>query len=390
MQRLSSVIKKSLKEQFRSFWLLVLTISTAPFFVIVYNLISESYAPVYDVVIINRDTEGNLSTADSRMGDSLVNFLLFKENRGWKISLAESMQEAEALLKSRKADLLVILPVNFSESISGMRLHQAGGEVVRDMILEFQGNLTDINYIIASILTYSHIQEYISARTGVKPLFGFIETPLGSSGQLSDFEMAVPGLLIFSIIMLMLTASVAMISEVENRTMIRLKLSKVHTLELMGGITLVQILIGFVSVAMTLALAAFLGFRFQGSFLPVFTVILLTTISIIAFSLFIAAFSKTVTQVLIIGNFPLFLFMFFTGSMFPMQASPWFNAGGYPISLISLMSPTHSVSALNKLLIMRAGWDGIVPELVSLGILCILYFAFGLWTYRKRHMGSRG
>ena len=39
--KLLSVIMKSLKEQIRSFWLLVLTILTAPFFVIVYYLITQ-------------------------------------------------------------------------------------------------------------------------------------------------------------------------------------------------------------------------------------------------------------------------------------------------------------------------------------------------------------
>jgi ABC-2 type transport system permease protein len=220
----------------------------------------------------------------------------------------------------------------------------------------------------------------------VKPLFTFTETPLGSSGQLSDFEMAVPGLVIFSIIMLMLTASVAMIAEVENRTMIRIKLSSVSTLEMMGGITIVQIIVGFISVLVTLGAAAGLGFSFQGAFLPVFLVVLLTMISIIAFSLFIAALSKTVTQVLIIGNFPLFIFMFFTGSMFPMNVRPWFTLGEYPVSLISLMSPTHSVSALNKLMIMQEDFRGIIPELLWLIVLSFVYFTLGIWVYRRRHM----
>jgi ABC-type multidrug transport system permease subunit len=177
-----------------------------------------------------------------------------------------------------------------------------------------------------------------------------------------------------------------MIAEVENRTMLRLKLSKVTTLELMGGITLVQILVGFLSVLLTLAAAAALGYKFQGAVLPVFIVVLLTTISIIAFSLFIAAFSKSATQVLIIGNFPLFLFMFFTGAMFPMNSAPLFTIQGYEISLISLMSPTHAVSSLNKLLIMKEGFSGIVPEVICLVILSILYFAGGNWIFRRRHM----
>jgi len=382
--RICGVIRKSLKEQFRSFWLLLLTVITAPFFVLVYDLITRSYVPVYDIMLINQDQGIKSALSSSCWGDSLVKALRNHKSNGWEISVTTDRTEAERKLKNRKADMLMIIPEEFSLSLFALK----SGTNTKPFDLEFLGNITDMNYVISAILTYSFVSDFIISETGAKPLFNFIETPLGSSGQLTDFEIAVPGLIIFSIIMLMLTASVAMMTEVENKTMLRLKLSKVTTFELMGGITIVQILVGFISVFLTMGVAAALGFRFQGSVVPVALTILLTTISIIAFSLFIAAFSKTVTQVLIIGNFPLFIFMFFTGAMFPIQIKPWFTAGGYQISIISLMSPAHSVSALNKLLIMQESFHAIVPELLCLILLCILYFTLGIWIYRIRHMKS--
>jgi ABC-type multidrug transport system permease subunit len=379
--RLYGVIKKSLREQARSFWLLVLTISTAPFFVLVYDLITESYVPSYDILIVNHDN-GYGHTGAVNLGDSLVQGLLTSQEKSIRIIPVSSRQEAEKALRNKKADLLMILPEDFSRFIILSRT----ADTVKPFNLEFFGNLSDINYIITAILAYSRVSDYIIAEAGIRPPFNFIETPMGRSGTLSDFEMAVPGLLVFSIIMLMLTASVAMIAEVENKTMLRLKLSGVSTAALMGGITFVQIMVGLLSVGLTLAVAALLGFRFQGSAVPVILIVLLTTVSIIAFSLFIAAFSRSVTQVLIIGNFPLFLFMFFTGAMFPMNMPTWFSIQGYGFSLISLMSPTHAVSALNKLMIMQQGFTAIIPEILALTVLCTVYFAGGIWAYRSRHM----
>jgi ABC-2 type transport system permease protein len=379
--RITGVIKKSLREQARSFWLLLLTISTAPFFVMVYDLITESYAPVYDILVLNKDA-GLPSASTFNLGDSLIHTLLGRQDKGCKISQVQTMAEAEKKLKNRNADLLMILPEDFSRSLT--RRESSGS--VNPFRLEFQGNVADINYIITAVLAYSFVSDFVSLHTGIQPPFEFIETGIGSSGALTDFELAVPGLVIFAIIMLMLTASVAMIAEVENKTMLRLKLSRVTTFELMGGITLIQILVGLLSVILTLMVAAAFGYQFRGALIPVFMVIMLTTISIIAFSLFIAAFSKSVTQVLIIGNFPLFIFMFFTGAMFPMNITPWFSVKGYGFSVISLMSPTHAVSALNKLLIMQEGFSGIIPELVCLVLLSIFYFLLGTWAYRKRHM----
>ena len=97
-------------------------------------------------------------------------------------------------------------------------------------------------------------------------------------------------------------------------------------------------------------------------------------------------FSKTATQVLIIGNFPLFVFMFFTGAMFPVDLKPWFSVEGYEISAISLLSPTHAVSALNKLLNMQLGFPDIIPEIICLCILSIIYLLGGMWLYSSRHM----
>jgi hypothetical protein len=107
---------------------------------------------------------------------------------------------------------------------------------------------------------------------------------------------------------------------------------------------------------------------------------------VILFSLFIAAYSKTATQVLIIGNFPLFIFMFFTGAMFPVHLNPWCTIMDYDISVISLLSPTHAVSALNKIMIMQLGLRDVLPEILFLCLLSGLYLAGGLWLYNKRHL----
>jgi ABC-type multidrug transport system permease subunit len=350
--------------------------------VLVYDLITESYVPSYEVAVVNLDKGESDTSGSVHYGDSLVSHLIQKQNKGWKVIVTDGREQAIRLLKDRKADMAMIIPDDFSEAITGLRTGKTG----RQFDLEFTGNMADMAYIIAAVVTYNEVSAYVTTTTGIQPVFNFREVPLGKSGQITDFEAAVPGLVIFAIIMLMLTASVAMVAEVENRTMMRLTMSGVGTARLMGGITVVQVIVGFLSVLITLIAASLLGFRFHGAFLPVFLTVLLTTVSIIAFSLFIAAFSKSVTQVLIIGNFPLFLFMFFTGAMFPIHIAPWFTVAGYPVSVISLMSPTHAVSALQKLLIMQESWRAVVPELVSLVILSAFYFLAGIWIFRRRHM----
>ena len=89
--------------------------------------------------------------------------------------------------------------------------------------VEFIGNLSSVNYMVGAIWVESLLTEYISAATGSGALFKIDETAIGSSGTLSDFEIAVPGLLVISIIMLMFTASLSFVTEVEQKTIIRLR-----------------------------------------------------------------------------------------------------------------------------------------------------------------------
>jgi ABC-2 type transport system permease protein len=118
----------------------------------------------------------------------------------------------------------------------------------------------------------------------------------------------------------------------------------------------------------------------------IFIITVLTSVSIIALSLILAAFTKTATEVLIVGNFPLFLLMFFTGVAIPIHPQELFTIAGYPITLQGLMSPTHAVNAMNKTMIMNMSFVDILPEITALLILSIIYFMLGVWFFWRRHM----
>jgi len=377
-----AVIYKSLVEQLRSFWLLVLTIVTAPFFVVVYNLINESYKPSYDILMVNNDKGIFLdSTGAINLGDTLTAYIDGTIKNGFTFQLIGSSSDAEKKLENKKADVAIQVPENFS---SLMLSREKQPETLPR--IEFIGNLTDMSYIIGAIGVYDGISSFFSTYLETEPQFIMEETPIGASGSLSDFDLAVPGLLVLSIVMLMLSASTAFVAEVENKTIQRLKISRVRTVEFLSGVSMVQLLVGIVSILLTMAVAFAIGFRFEGNWLAFFLVAVLTCISIIAFSLIIAAFTRTVTQVLVVGNFPLFLFMFFTGAMFPVNAPEWIRIGDYGISITGLMSPSHGVSALYDLLIVKKQLADIVPQLLSLVVISAVYFAIGLWFFKRRHM----
>ena len=58
-----------------------------------------------------------------------------------------------------------------------------------------------------------------------------------------------------------------MVTEVENKSMLRLKLSRLNVFEFLSGVSLIQIFIGLISILLTLLVAVGLGFEYSGSFL---------------------------------------------------------------------------------------------------------------------------
>jgi ABC-2 type transport system permease protein len=387
--KLLSIIVRYLKEQWRSFWILLLTLSMGPFFIFVYFLILESSKPHYNVAIINNDQGYSIESKHVNRGREYINFfaLSVKDSVNMPFSIKKTQSKPAALdeLKNKKTDAVVIIPEDFSKRLVERRNTDSTGSGE----IQFYGDLTSVNYLLCALWVNETLNSYIKIATGSEDFIRISETGIGVSSKISDFDMIVPGILILSVIMLMFTATIAFVSEVENKTILRLKLSLITSFEFITGITVVQLIVGIISILLTLITAAILGFEFHGSTTVFILIAILTSFSIIAFSLIIAALTKTANEVLIVGNFPLFLFMFFTGAAFPFRSEGFFTFFGYPVSLQGLMSPTHAISALNKIMIMQMKLSDIIPELISLIILTLIYFIVGMILFKRRHMQLR-
>ncbi len=377
-----SIFIKSVKEQLRNFWILVLTVSMAPFFVFVYFLINEASQPHYDILVLNLDGGIQSESSTKNLGETVVpalkEIVTSLENAPLSISAIESRELALNQLETRKAEALLVIPTNFSQAITTDSLAIPELEIV--------GDLTTTGYLISAVWLGDLLNSYIAELTFETPPFSVKETALGRSGQVDEFELWMPGMLILSIIMLMFSATIAIITEVDQGTILRLKLSGMKAWQFLTGVGLTQVLVGLLAIMLTLLSASILGFEMRGSVLLFLLIAILTSISMIAFSLILAALTRSVTDVLVVGNFPLFLFMFFTGAAFPISVEPWFFVGGYGVSWQSLMSPAPAISALQKVSIMGVGYVEVTGELVVLIVMTVIYFLLGLWSFNHRHL----
>jgi ABC-2 type transport system permease protein len=385
--RFLSVFRKSIKEQLRDITVLGLTLVFAPLFVYLYWLFFPSGSTTFGILVINHDNGVQLPTgevflAGNQVIEALNDVSYADGNPLLRVQTVEDPSEVASLLRDREATVYVDIPEDFSRSLLAAQQGDPSGTTD----LTFGGDLTNPYYSVAAILATSTVDAYVQEVTGQEPAIRYLEDPLGASAARTEFETYMPGILIFAAIMLIFTASMTVAREVEAGTLRRLKISLVKSWEWLGGITACLILVGVLAVLLTFLTAVALGFRSQGPLWLAILVGALTSVCIIGAGMVVAAFSNTVARAFVIANFPLGLFMFFSGVIYPIPKVRLFTFAGRTVGLYDILPPTHAVVALNKIMNLGAGLSEVLYELGALLVLSAAYFAIGVWIFQRRHM----
>ena len=376
--KILKIFWKTLKEQARDSVTLGLSLIIGSFFVLLYWLMIPSGSTTYGVMVQNLDTGPRgkeainlLETLAYPSGDPLLD-----------VMLVDNQQKAENVLKDRDAEVLLIIPDNFSITLQAVVDEKNPTPAQVTLV----GDITNPYYAVGAVMAGSVIDEYVQIQTGEIPPIQFSEIALGASAGRSEFDLYIPGILIVSVVMLVFIVSMTITHEVETGTLRRLQMTSMKASELLIGISLPTILLGIVSLLLTLIVAIALGFTSQGSIFAALLIGGITAIAVVGIGLIVAAFSKSVSQAFIIANFPLIFFMFFSGAVYPIPRIILFQAAGINISLYDVLPPTHAVMALNKILTLGSGLSDVLYELVSLLILSLLYYLIGIWLFHRRHL----
>jgi ABC-2 type transport system permease protein len=189
--------------------------------------------------------------------------------------------------------------------------------------------------------------------------------------------------------MLIYLASMTVAREIESGALRRLRLTAMSSLDLLGGITLAISLVGSASITLAFASAALLGFRSLGPLWVAVLVGMIAGLSVIGIGMVVASLTRTVSQAFVVANFPMALMMFFSGAVFPIPQTRLFTIAGHAFGPCDFLPPTHAVAALNKVLTLGTGLDGILYEIVILTTLSVLYFASGAILFGRLHLRLR-
>jgi ABC-2 type transport system permease protein len=377
--KLWTVVGKTLREQIRSPWELLLVLSLAPWMVLLYWSFFGGGSTTYAVLALNQDA----GQEPARQAVQALQAMTYADGQPMlAVRPVEDRATAEALLRDREAQALVILPAGFSAALEDARRQARPAPVPLTLV----GDLSNPYYAVAAILSSMAVEQYASAYTGRSPLIAWSEAPLGGSAARTEFELYVPGLLVIGVTLLVFSVAMAVAREVESGTVRRLQLTRMRPVDFLGGISLTYLLVALVTVGLTLLTAQALGFRSLGSLWLAGLITVLTGMGVIGVGLVTACFARTVSAAAIYANFPLVMLMFFSGAVFPVSAVPLFTLGGRSLGLFDLLPTRHAVTALNKVLSLGAGPAEVRFELLALALLSGLYFAAGVGLFHHRHM----
>lgn len=386
--RIISLFRKTWIENIRDWKILILTLTFAPLFVLLmFFYVGESTQSPYRVVVINRDV--GVSTADhgdfNAGSDLIVEMTRVQDSEGKKIievKQALDMTSAREQLMNNAVDLVVEIPERFSEVL----LSYSQGNQPAPVVVKTYGDPTKANYIMAAVWSDMITYEYAAATAGMQSPLDIQVNTVNGKQTLNEFELYVPALLVLALIMLMFTAAASLIKEKDKGTIIRLRLSNMTTFEWLMAVSLTQVIIGMLALALTFATAVALGYQTSGSLVAVLIVGLLSCLSIIAISLIVAAYLRTIFDLLTIGCFPFFILMFFSGGMFPLPPLRLFTIGDRAMNINDLLPTTHAINAMSQILNYGAGLNDVVFELGAITVLTIVLFAFGIWLFTRRQM----
>ena len=366
------IFLKSARQQGRDRIGLALTLMTAPFFVIFYWLIFSSADLAHPVAL----------SCAPEIEDAVC--------REVRRELTEVLdhERAERALEVRELPFASPDIRTTSAPEVALQISIDEGYLLDPARVTLIGDASSSDYRMAM----PHVQRalskaLVSQRRGA-PLVVFEEQTLGRSGARTRFEAYVPSLLVFAVIMLVFSSSMAVAKEVEGRTFERLILTGMRPRHYLAGVSAMQALLGVGTVSLTLGVALLLGFESRGSLLLAMAIASLAGVACVGVGMIAASLARTVAQAFLVASSFMFLLMLFSGLVFPLPRLTLFEVAGRGLGPFDLLPTVHASRAMGRVLTLGAGGQEITFELLAMTLSSGVCFLLGWWMFKGRHTAN--
>jgi len=364
--RLVLVARKSLYEICREFQLLALVLVLPLAFLIITKVTySRDLLVTHPVWVIN----------DTTNGETLVEYLSAQiYNDGdhiFRISQAVDLPNANSNLTVGKISALL----SISEDSSGEGLR-----------ITITGDALSPKFYQASTILESAIIEYTRDMAGISHPIEIKEVPLANAGPKNEFDLYSPGMITFGLLMIIPQTAMLVAREDRWKTLNRLRLSRLRSVEILGGISLAQFVIAVIQVILVFLAAIMMGFNSQGSLGLAILIGLAICVSAIGQGLVVACFVQDDSQAANVASTFSMIQVFLSGSFYQLPPITVFSIAGYQIDVFDIFPATHGFRALQQVLTYGDGINEISFRLAATIILSIGYFFLGVLLFKKLKM----
>lgn len=372
--RMLQVARKTLLESWREPQLTILLMLFPALMIAIYfygyGQSGQGMAQLLNVQVVNLDTGAN--------GAVLVEAIQAAKFDGkpvFRVAVAANRGEAEVALREGQACLLLVIPADFSA-----RLAQVG-QIPADLLLV--GDPVNDLYIFAQSFITEMIQIFVDQSAGWTLNAPLEYTFVPGTGTLNDFQFGVPGLLVFGILFGSISTALFMVREETRGTLKRLRLTRLRSFDLLGGVLIAQAVLSLLQMFFALGFAVWFGFQSPGNLL--LAALLGVLVSLIASScgFMTACFAHNDGEAANYAMVFLAPLAFLSGSVFPLPSAPLFQIGGRVFQVYDLLPTAHATTALRRVLIYGDGLPQILLETVILLVSTGLFLLVGIWIYRR-------
>lgn len=416
-----SIASKDFKELIRDrrglFFILLFPIFFMLIFGFAFGGMGEANTP-HNIAIVNNDqgTINSTSGATINYGNDLITSLQNStyENSSVKLFNITTTTDSDAkdLVRQRKVDAEVIIPSEFSNSVASL---------VNNTLLSSTGqsSITNSSNITSTIVitgdtgymgfgvaqgilvgVFSQYQEHVvtnvknelAGTPGAEPT-KFINTSvelMPGTSSFTQFDFLAPGMIVFAILLLATTVAAILTREVESGTLLRLKMSKMRSFDLLFGGLIPWSLVAGAQVVILLAVAIVLGLHWQGNAYSILLAIFIGIIggvASIALAMIIASFAKNDRQAANLGTLIVVPMSFLTGAFFPLP-QVMVTLFGQTFSVYGVLPWTHTFLALRSVLVYGTGLYGVAYEIELSAILAAILFVIGVILFSKTRLSA--
>lgn len=351
-----------LKQTWRDPVSAALSIITAPLFVVLYwAALGDSIARQTLLVTAPESEAASL--------DELVSFINGMPGAE-QVLVRNAADEDDVVnqIKRGRAQVGLVLLGGFTQR------HDAADTMPTARII---GDASAAAYPLLGQVAREAVRGVVRRRSGAPPPVRFDHVAVGLSGSVTAFEAYVPGLLVFSVIMLVFGSSMTVARGREAGTLGRLLLTPVPAPVVLLGVSLCHLLLGALSVGLTLLTAHLLGFQSRGSIGLAFLVCIIACMASIGIGMIVASLSRTQARSLLISCVAMFLLVLFSGIIFPRPELLVTVSDGLQVDLFGLLPTVPLVKALHSILILGGSLGEVWIEAVTLVAISLVTFILG-------------